>query len=84
VKELRAKISKVREECAGCDIQSLEFVIAGLSDAISYAYENGFTYIARQLVRVKENLKTANTYHDRLDPDQKLCDIINRLDKVIG
>jgi len=84
LRELRSKISRAREACAGSHVQPIPRVVDFLTEAISYAMENGFGFVADILVRVKQVVERAKVYGDRLEPDQKLSDILNRLDSVIG
>jgi len=84
LKELRSKISKAREACAGSNVQPMKHVQGHLGMAIHYATKNGFKFIAQELYNIGEVLGCAQNYGDRLGPDQRLSDIINRLDRVIG
>lgn len=83
--ELYWKISKAREACAGCNIQSFAIVRRLIEEAIEYLSSKPTlcpditTIRLLQLEEALSLIEKAKEYGDRLKPDAILCEILNEM-----
>jgi len=81
--ELRRLISKAREACAGSNVKSFRDVNILIGKAYGFAYQVRCYEIAKQLLEISNLVSQAKNYGDRLEPDRRLCDILNGIDKEL-
>jgi len=78
--ELRSKISSAREACAGSNVQPRARLQRLVYEAIELAVQKRLYGLAKDLRVIYREVGNITEYGDRLEPDQKLCDLLNRLD----
>jgi len=83
LRELRQSISRVREACAGSNVQEKEILIKLINNAIENPLSLEFIDITLSLLIIRGEIKRIKEYGDRLFSDNELCDLLNDLDKKI-
>lgn len=83
LRQLRQYISRARESCAGSNVQE-KFILVNLLDkAVKYSTNNDFVNLPIELTMIEKDSLKIKEYGDRLPLDDKLCNILNDLDKKI-
>ena len=83
LRELRQSISTAREACAGSNVQKKFIFINLLDKAVKCSVDNEFVNLPIELTMIEKEAFKIKDYGDRLPLDDKLCNILNNLDKRI-
>lgn len=83
LRELRRSISIAREACAGSNVQDKNVFVNLLNDSLKLAVEYNYLNLPIELCLIEKDALKIKDYGDRLPLDNKLCDILNGLDKKI-
>jgi len=83
--QLRRLLSIDREACAGSNVKPILRVRSMVGSTLIWAHCHNIPMeFIREITKARNLLIEAKDYGDRLEPDRILCDLLNRLDKVIG
>ena len=83
LRELRQSISRAREACAGSNVKDKNEFVYLLNDSLITAERYNYIGLLIDLGSVFYEALKISDYGDRLPLDDKLCDILNDLDKRI-
>ena len=72
------KVSNAREHCCGCAPKDKIYLLGDVADALNFAFEvNAPQSLINKIIEAKKQIQQSKTYHERIEADQLLCEVLN-------